>query len=88
MHRLVLVLLLCCTMGAVSSRERAVYTGLESIPAASCFHPFLEPLRAFVNGGSYGSGVFDLGTTGRVRTTSWSLIILRQWGAPSCRKIW
>ncbi len=63
MHRLVLVLLLCCTMGAVSSRERAVYTGLESIPAASCFHPFLEPLRAFVNGGSYGSGVFDLGTT-------------------------
>ena len=57
------ILLLCCTIGAVSPRERAVYTGLAAVPVASCFHSFLEPLRAFVNGGSYGSGVFISSTT-------------------------
>lgn len=63
MHRAALVLLFCCTIGAVSSRERAVYAGLAAIPAASCFHSFLEPLRAFVNGGSYGTAVFVSSTT-------------------------
>jgi hypothetical protein len=57
------ILLFCCTIGAVSSREGAAYTGLAAIPAASCFRSFLEPLRAFVNGASYGSGVFISSTT-------------------------